>query len=143
MIYYVKGILTEYTEDGVVIEAGGIGYQITVPTSLLAELPQPGEEVQAGRYACAIPVDIAVKARFCGRFGRSRRFGRLGRLFARLHNGDALRLGIRILIVDAGEIDGRNPRLNRASSRRTSPSEDLSVSLRRADGKEKRRCKVD
>ena len=23
-------------------------------------LPQPGEEVQAGRYACAIPVDIAV-----------------------------------------------------------------------------------
>ena len=50
MIYYVKGILTEYTEDGVVIEAGGIGYQITVPTSLLAELPQPGEEVKLYTY---------------------------------------------------------------------------------------------
>ena len=50
MIYYVKGILMEYTEDGVVIEAGGIGYQITVPTSLLAELPQPGEEVKLYTY---------------------------------------------------------------------------------------------
>lgn len=50
MIYYVKGILTGYTEDGVVIEAGGIGYQITVPTSLLAELPQPGEEVKLYTY---------------------------------------------------------------------------------------------
>ena len=50
MIYYVKGILTEYTEDGVVIEAGGIGYQITVPVSLMAELPQPGEEVRLYTY---------------------------------------------------------------------------------------------
>jgi Holliday junction DNA helicase RuvA len=50
MIYYVKGILTEYTEEGVVIEAGGVGYQITVPASLLAELPQPGEEVKLYTY---------------------------------------------------------------------------------------------
>ena len=50
MIYYVKGILTEYTEEGVVVEDGGIGYQITVPTSLLAELPQPGEEVKLYTY---------------------------------------------------------------------------------------------
>lgn len=50
MIYYVKGILTEYSEEGVVIEAGGIGYQITVPASLLSELPQPGEEVKLYTY---------------------------------------------------------------------------------------------
>ena len=50
MIYYVKGILTEYTEEGVVIEAGGVGYQITVPASLLAELPQPGEDVKLYTY---------------------------------------------------------------------------------------------
>ena len=46
MIYYLRGILTEYTEDGLVIEAGGVGYQVTVPTSLLAELPSPGEELK-------------------------------------------------------------------------------------------------
>lgn len=46
MIYYVKGILTEYTEEGVVLEAGGVGYQLLVPPSLMAELPAPGEEVK-------------------------------------------------------------------------------------------------
>ncbi len=50
MIYYIRGILTEYTEEGVVLEAGGVGYQITVPTSLLAELPSPGEEVKLYTY---------------------------------------------------------------------------------------------
>ncbi|MBO4872038.1 MAG: Holliday junction branch migration protein RuvA [Lachnospiraceae bacterium] len=50
MIYYLRGILTEYSEEGVVIEAGGVGYQVTVPTSLLAELPQPGEEVKLYTY---------------------------------------------------------------------------------------------
>ena len=80
---------------------------------------------------------------FGDRRARLRRFGRLGRLFARLYNGDVLRLGVAIRIIDAGEIDGRNSRLNRASSGRADATEDLSVSLRRADGKEKRRCKVD
>ena len=50
MIYYVKGILTEYTEEGVVLEAGGVGYQILVPPSLMAELPAPGEEVKLYTY---------------------------------------------------------------------------------------------
>ncbi len=50
MIYYIRGILTEYTDEGVVLEAGGVGYQITVPTSLLAELPAPGEEVRLYTY---------------------------------------------------------------------------------------------
>ena len=46
MIYYVKGILSEYTEDGLVVEAAGVGYQLIVPASLLAELPSPGVEVK-------------------------------------------------------------------------------------------------
>ncbi len=50
MIYYVKGILTEYTEEGVVLEAGGVGYQILLPPSLMAELPAPGEEVKLYTY---------------------------------------------------------------------------------------------
>ena len=50
MIYYVKGILTEYTEEGVVLEAGGVGYQILLPPSLMAELPSTGEEVKLYTY---------------------------------------------------------------------------------------------
>lgn len=50
MIYYVKGILTEYTEEGVVLEAGGVGYQLLLPPSLMAELPAPGEEVKLYTY---------------------------------------------------------------------------------------------
>ena len=49
MIAYVKGILEELTEDGVIVEAGGIGYGITVPSGLLAEL-QPGHEVKLYTY---------------------------------------------------------------------------------------------
>lgn len=46
MIYYIRGILTEYTEEGVVLESAGLGYQIAVPASLLSSLPAPGEEVK-------------------------------------------------------------------------------------------------
>nr|MBQ6241164.1 Holliday junction branch migration protein RuvA [Lachnospiraceae bacterium] len=50
MIYYVKGILTEYTEEGAVLEAGGVGYHLIIPASLRAELPAPGEEVKLYTY---------------------------------------------------------------------------------------------
>ena len=46
MIYYIKGILTEYTEEGAVLEAAGVGYHLLMPPSYLAELPAPGEEVK-------------------------------------------------------------------------------------------------
>lgn len=46
MIYYIRGILTEYTEEGLVLESAGVGYQIAVPASLLSSLPSPGEEVK-------------------------------------------------------------------------------------------------
>ncbi len=50
MIYYVRGILTEYTEEGAVLEAGGVGYHLIIPASLRAELPAPGEEVKLYTY---------------------------------------------------------------------------------------------
>ncbi len=50
MISYVKGELTETGTDSVVVEAGGIGYQIFVPSSILSELPPIGETVKIYTY---------------------------------------------------------------------------------------------
>ncbi len=46
MISFVKGELSEIDEDVIVVEAGGIGYNIHVPTSLLDTLPCLGSEVK-------------------------------------------------------------------------------------------------
>ena len=50
MISYVKGPLMEKEEDVIVVEAGGIGYNIHVPLSFLEELPQLGDEVRVYTY---------------------------------------------------------------------------------------------
>lgn len=44
MIAYVKGLLTEVYEDSVIIEQGGIGFQIMTPASL--RLPPCGSELK-------------------------------------------------------------------------------------------------
>ena len=46
MISYIRGILTEASGDGIVVEAGGISYEIRVPLSVLERLPRLGEEVK-------------------------------------------------------------------------------------------------
>ena len=46
MISYIRGILTGASGDGIVVEAGGIGYEIRVPLSVLERLPRLGEEVK-------------------------------------------------------------------------------------------------
>lgn len=46
MISYIKGPLVEVWEDMVVVEAGGIGYNIHVPVSVIEALPGAGREVQ-------------------------------------------------------------------------------------------------
>ena len=46
MISYIKGELTEILEDGVVVEASGVGYYIMVPASLFRELPKTGSPVK-------------------------------------------------------------------------------------------------
>lgn len=46
MFSYIKGPLVELWEDMVVVEAGGIGFNIRVPLSVLDCLPRIGEEVR-------------------------------------------------------------------------------------------------
>ena len=46
MISNIKGELTEILEDGVVVEASGVGYYIMVPASLFRELPKTGSPVK-------------------------------------------------------------------------------------------------
>ena len=43
---YIKGTLEEYWEDTVVIESGGIGWNIHVPLSVLDRLPHVGEQMK-------------------------------------------------------------------------------------------------
>ena len=46
MISFVHGILSEKDEGYIVVEAGGVGYGINVPASVLTQLPTLGEEVK-------------------------------------------------------------------------------------------------
>lgn len=46
MISYIKGELTEISEDSIVVESAGVGYHIMVPASLFRELPAVGRQVK-------------------------------------------------------------------------------------------------
>lgn len=46
MISYVKGPLIDIWEDMIVVEAGGLGYNIHVPMSVLEAFPKTGTQVQ-------------------------------------------------------------------------------------------------
>lgn len=50
MIRFVHGILQEISDNFVVVEAGGIGYGVHVPATVLAQLPAVGEEVKLHTY---------------------------------------------------------------------------------------------
>lgn len=50
MYAYIKGTLTEITEDAVVVETGGIGYNIKVSTTTADLLPGIGSEVKVYTY---------------------------------------------------------------------------------------------
>jgi len=50
MIAYVKGILTVKHPGEVVIEAGGIGYQLFIPVSTFERLPPTGNELLLHTY---------------------------------------------------------------------------------------------
>ncbi len=50
MISYIKGELTDVTEQSIVLECAGIGYEIAVPVSTLTELPPVGNEVKIHTY---------------------------------------------------------------------------------------------
>ena len=50
MISHVKGILAAVEEDKIVVEAGGLGFTVFVPLSVLDELPGLGAEVTVSTY---------------------------------------------------------------------------------------------
>jgi Holliday junction DNA helicase RuvA len=50
MYYYLKGTLKEKNPEFVILEVGGIGYQINLPASLFSELPPLGEELLLYTY---------------------------------------------------------------------------------------------
>lgn len=50
MISYIKGELVEVYEEGVVIESGGIGYEIKMPLSSLSNLPRSKNDIKIYTY---------------------------------------------------------------------------------------------
>ena len=50
MYAYIKGTIEELTEDAVVVEAGGIGYNIKISTATAGLLPGAGNEVKIYTY---------------------------------------------------------------------------------------------
>ncbi len=45
MIASMRGTLLEKRDEAAVVEAGGIGYEVSLSPSIVAQLPAPGEEV--------------------------------------------------------------------------------------------------
>lgn len=50
MIAYIKGELAAVYMEGIVVEQGGIGYEISVPLSVIDQLPALGEAVKMYTY---------------------------------------------------------------------------------------------
>lgn len=50
MISYIKGILQAKGNDFIIVETGGIGYNITVPITVCENIPETGSEVNIHTY---------------------------------------------------------------------------------------------
>lgn len=50
MISYIKGKLAEVSEDGIVVETNGMGYEIRMPLSSLNDLPRIGNDIKVHTY---------------------------------------------------------------------------------------------
>lgn len=50
MISFIKGELCEILGSSIVVDTGGVGYEINVPLTVLSELPRIGEEVKIYTY---------------------------------------------------------------------------------------------
>ena len=60
MIAYVRGTLAEKGPDRVVIEAGGIGYELLIPVSTFDRLPKEGGEAKLLTWHCVREDDEAL-----------------------------------------------------------------------------------
>lgn len=52
MIAYVSGIIEDITEDNVVVDVNGIGYNVKISTTTAARLPGIGEPARLYTYTC-------------------------------------------------------------------------------------------
>ena len=50
MYAHIRGILSEKLSDSVVIDASGVGYELSVSANTLSSCPQTGEEVKLYAY---------------------------------------------------------------------------------------------
>lgn len=50
MITYVKGELSEIYDNHIVVETGGVGYELTAPPSIMGALPPLGSDVKIYTY---------------------------------------------------------------------------------------------
>lgn len=50
MISYIKGVLAKVWEDGIILEANNIGYDIKMPLSSLEDLPRVGDTIKIYTY---------------------------------------------------------------------------------------------
>jgi len=50
MISYIKGELTEVSEEGIIVETSGMGYEIRMPLSSLDDLPKIGSDIKVYTY---------------------------------------------------------------------------------------------
>lgn len=46
MYSYIKGVYQGIDEDKIIIEAGGVGYEVSAPNSVLAAMPEKGEIIK-------------------------------------------------------------------------------------------------
>lgn len=60
MIAFIKGILADVTENTVVIESGGIGYEIFVPQTVYGIIPEIGGELKLHTYMQVREDDISL-----------------------------------------------------------------------------------
>ena len=60
MIAYVRGVLAEKGPDRVVIEAGGVGYELLIPVSTFDRLPKEGGEAKLLAWHCVREDDEAL-----------------------------------------------------------------------------------
>lgn len=50
MLAYIKGVLQAWNNDSVIVETGGIGFNIAVPLTAFEKLPETGSEVKIYTY---------------------------------------------------------------------------------------------
>lgn len=60
MIAFIKGELADITEDGIIVENSGIGYDIRVPLSVMNQLPAIGGRIKIYTYTYVREDDLKL-----------------------------------------------------------------------------------